>query len=43
MLKIYNKQALTRNERSFGPVGYGVGATVGLTILYGLLCAVSHV
>ena len=37
MLKIYNKQALTRNERFIRAVGYGVGATVGLTILYGLL------
>ena len=42
MLKIYNKQALTRNERFIRAVGYGVGATVGLTILYGLL-ALSHV
>ena len=37
MLKIYNKQALTRNERFIRAVGYGVGATVGLTILYGLI------
>ena len=25
MLKIYNKQALTRNERFIRAVGYGVG------------------
>ena len=37
MLKIYNKQALTRNERFIRAVGYGVGATIGLTILYGLI------
>ena len=37
MLKIYNKQALTRNERFIRAVGYGVGATVGLTIFTVLL------
>ena len=43
MLKIYNKQALTRNERFIRAVVYGVGATVGLTVLYGILSALLRI
>lgn len=43
MLKIYNKQALTRNERFIRAVVYGVGATAGLTVLYGILSALLRI
>lgn len=40
VFKIYNKQALTRNERYQNALIAGIGITIVLTILYGLLCGV---
>ena len=43
MLKVYNRDALSRNERFIRAILYGTGATVGLTILYGILSAVLRI
>lgn len=37
MFKIYNSQALNRNQRFLKALGYGIGSTVILTVLYGLI------
>jgi hypothetical protein len=37
MFKVYNKDALTRNERFQNAVVVGIGATVGLTLVYGFI------
>lgn len=43
MYKVYNKRALSRNERFLNAVLYGSGATILLTIAYGLLSSILHI
>ncbi|MDD6466929.1 MAG: hypothetical protein PUF50_01970 [Erysipelotrichaceae bacterium] len=39
MFKIYNKNALTRNERFQNALLVGILVTVAFTVLYGILCS----
>ena len=42
MLKIYNKDALTRNERFQNACVVGILTTLGLTIAYGFVSSILH-
>ena len=42
MLKIYNKDALTRNERFQNACVIGILATIGLTFVYGFISSILH-
>ena len=43
MLKVYNTGALAQNQRFIRALVYGIGATLGLTVLYGLLSSMLRI
>lgn len=43
MFKVYNKRAVTRQERFMNALVVGIGATVAITFIYGLLASILRV